>query len=98
MDSLLTGANAALLDSLYQQWLDDPESVASDWASLFEGQGAPNGGRYRAPQRDDASIFNPRSTSPRRNAEQVRSFSVAVCTKPKTTFSPCRVTPRPMTI
>ncbi|MCP4810181.1 MAG: 2-oxoglutarate dehydrogenase E1 component [Proteobacteria bacterium] len=63
MDSLLTGANAALLDSLYQQWLDDPESVASDWASLFEGQGAPNGGRYRAPQRDDASIFNPRSRS-----------------------------------
>ena len=69
MDSLLTGANAALLDDLYQRWLADPASVEPDWAALFEAQGPPNGGQYRAPGPNRTSIFNPGSRSRRAATE-----------------------------
>ena len=69
MDSLLTGANAALLDDLYQRWLADPHSVEPEWAELFAAQEAPNGGHYQAPGPNRTSIFNPGSRSRRAASE-----------------------------
>jgi len=34
-DSLLIGENAAFLDEQYRAWLDDPGSVAPQWAAMF---------------------------------------------------------------
>ena len=41
---------------------------------------------------------SPRSTSSRRNAAQTFRFSVAVCTNPRSTFSPVIVMPTAATI
>ncbi|OYW05080.1 MAG: hypothetical protein B7X11_02240, partial [Acidobacteria bacterium 37-65-4] len=35
--SLAAVANSPLIDGLYQQWKDDPSSVARDWQLFFEG-------------------------------------------------------------
>ncbi len=43
MDSLLSGDNAAFVDTLYQQWVSDPNSVDADWRGLFEAYDAPEG-------------------------------------------------------
>ncbi len=45
-------------------------------------------------QRRPWAVWSPRSPSSRRKAAQTVSFSVAVWTKPRRTFSPCRVIPR----
>jgi 2-oxoglutarate dehydrogenase E1 component len=57
LDSLLCGDNAALLDELYQSWLDDPASVDADWAALFEDQVLEPGARTRVPEYRPPSIF-----------------------------------------
>ena len=35
--SYLSNVNSAWLDSLYQQYLQDPASVETGWARFFEG-------------------------------------------------------------
>ena len=57
LDSLLSGDNAALLDALYQSWLDDPRSVEADWAALFEEQILDPGADIRVPEYRPPSIF-----------------------------------------
>jgi hypothetical protein len=64
---------------------------------------ARDGGARRplAPSRTTRSPWatrRPRSTRWRRKAAQTRSFSVAVCTNPRTTFSPVSVTPSAITM
>jgi len=61
LDSLLTGDNAAYVDSLFQSWQADPASVGDDWAVLFSS--AVNGSAGMAvqigPRQAPRSIFNP---------------------------------------
>ncbi len=61
MSSLLTGSNAAFIDSLYQQWLADPASVDVEWRAFFEGYDAPDAGESLAnggPSWAPRSIFH----------------------------------------
>ena len=36
LDSLLTGENALFIDQKYISWSKDPNSVSSEWRTLFE--------------------------------------------------------------
>ena len=37
------GQNQWLVDEMFQQFQEDPQSVDPEWRELFETQGAPNG-------------------------------------------------------
>jgi len=56
LDSLLTGDNAAWVDARYRDWLQDPDSISSDWAALFAGAG-----RAAGAQAGVVLTFPPRS-------------------------------------
>lgn len=63
---MLAGENAAYLDAKYRAWLEDPTSVSSDWAQLFEGLEAPtNGGALpgSGPSFTPRSIFAARASA-----------------------------------
>ncbi|HET6631230.1 MAG TPA: 2-oxoglutarate dehydrogenase E1 component [Rhodanobacteraceae bacterium] len=46
--SQLSGGSATYVEQLYEAWLNDPESVSTEWRRYFEGVGAP-GDRPHAP-------------------------------------------------
>ena len=59
LDSLLTGDNAAYVDSLFQSWQADPTSVTADWAELFAGAaGASTAPVQLGPALPARSVFN----------------------------------------
>src|SRR5690606_4566450 len=58
-DSLLIGENAAFLDEQYRAWLDDPGSVAPQWAAMFERLEPADGGWISGPTFRPRSIFHP---------------------------------------
>ena len=44
----LAADNASYIETLYEQYLDDPDSVGSDWQTYFEQYKSPNDARHNA--------------------------------------------------
>ncbi|MEC7988046.1 MAG: 2-oxoglutarate dehydrogenase E1 component, partial [Myxococcota bacterium] len=60
-ESLLTGDNAAFLDEKYLAWLDDPNSVDSQWAKVFEELDKDSVTNYTPQQEQPSTVFQART-------------------------------------
>ena len=56
------GQNQWLVDEMFQQFQEDPQSVDPEWRELFETQGAPNGATPPAAPAKPTPTLPPAST------------------------------------
>ena len=56
------GQNQWLVDEMFQQFQEDPQSVDPEWRELFETQGAPNGATPPAAPAKPTPTLHPAST------------------------------------
>ncbi|KTD46765.1 2-oxoglutarate dehydrogenase E1 [Legionella rubrilucens] len=78
--SYLSGGSMAYVDSLYEDFLNDPDSVPADWRAVFSALPQINHVAQDTPHRDirDYFLMNAnRKRAPAENAEASKQFQVA---------------------
>jgi 2-oxoglutarate dehydrogenase E1 component len=58
-DRFPNASNLAFVESLYDEFLSDPEAVPAEWRRYFEALGAASGARRTGPTFRPSSLFNP---------------------------------------